>query len=179
MYKRKISDHVLILLMSSENILSSSAKLHKLTHIVMRKFQYGAAFERPPEFDGLAGGQAVQWQEYIRGCPAPVQFSPADAAHAHMIFLSERSRNAIGAGRKTQCFIFRHQCRSGVLRNHKAAVQSYIIHQQHGQSPFSFQQQITSPVGNITDLGSSKAGIIERQGQWLPWKLPPLMVSSA
>jgi hypothetical protein len=61
---------------------------HELTDIVVCIFQYGAAFERAAEFDGLAGAEQFDGQDVFEVVDYLVGLAAADAAHADVVFLA-------------------------------------------------------------------------------------------
>ena len=138
-YEIEIADHGFYFI----NVIGKDpvffCKTHFLSYVLMREFQNRAAAERTPEFDGLAGRHEFDGEDILQVLQDLSQLPAADAAHAHMIFLTQGCGNAVCAGRKAQGFIFRNERGSRILRNHKSAVESHIFHQQQGQSPFPLQ----------------------------------------
>src|SRR5580698_1371206 len=96
-----------------------AGKSNKIPHIIMRRLQYLAAFQRPAELDGLAGAHQLDREDIFEVIQHLGQFAPADAAHAYMVFLTERSGDTVGACRKTKCLVLRHEGSSGVLGEHE------------------------------------------------------------
>ena len=96
-------------------------------------------------------------------------FARRDGAHADVVFLVGRRGDGIHRRRVRQNFVFRYQCRRGVLSQHVARVEARLFRQKRRQpAQVRVDQALHPPFGNVGQLGQADAQVVQGHGYGLP-----------